>query len=242
VSPLKRCWDLTEAHISDALGTRAAMGQLLRDLAAVARPNDGGPKILLALARIADPQCDWREGTVRVELERAGDGTRIAVMEDLGGVRELLFPRLLLNVPFAELERSVRVAPRAIEPLQLQKTDDKIVLTQRKTHPSRSLPAIELADDCVRRTQPPGAESAPPAPPARPSVSGARPVPPPLPTKARPRSRPPAPPPPKEMGFEMPRASKVLDFGDFDRAARKTSPAEASGAKKRPSRIPPDRR
>jgi len=241
VVSLKRCWDLTDAHIAEALETRATMAQLLRDLAQVARPNDGGPKILIALARMATPRCDWLEGSVRLELERVEeDRTQITVMEDLGGVREIVFPRLVVNVPFAELERSVRVAPRAIEPLRVQKVaEGALVLAHRRTRSSRAIPKVELADDCVRRSQPPPMISAPGArapragkpPPVPPAA--ARAAPPPLPSGARP---PPAkgtrdgkePKEQEDALLEIPRQPKVLDFGDFDRAqTRPSSPGPA---------------
>src|SRR6185436_3102071 len=45
-----------------------ATRQLLREMAAVARPNSGATKILIAVARMAKPSCDWVEGSLRVEL------------------------------------------------------------------------------------------------------------------------------------------------------------------------------
>lgn len=157
---LRRCWDLTEAQIAEALPSRRAMGLLLKEMAQVSEPATGTAKILLAVARMAMPECDWLDGSLRVEVEAFEGKTRLAVMEDLGGgIRELVFPRLVLNAPLDEFQRSLRLAPRAVEPLQLQGSDDpdapRLVLTHAKRKSSNAPMSFEVAEDCLRKSLPP---------------------------------------------------------------------------------------
>jgi hypothetical protein len=167
---LRRCWDLTEAEILEALPSRRATGLLLREMSVIAKPNTGAPKMLIAIARMAQPECDWIDGTLRVELDSVDGKTRLAIMEDLGGgVKELVFPRLVVDAPLEEFERSLRLAPRAVEPLELQKdTPDKLVLLHQKARLSLEPPSFELAEDCLRKSFPPAVRKSlgPPKPTA----------------------------------------------------------------------------
>jgi hypothetical protein len=253
-TPIRRCWDLSEAHLREAIASRQAMGRLLKEMAEAARPEAGAAKILLAVARLAKPSCDWIEGSLRVEIDAFDrTKTRIGIIEDLGGgVRELLFPRLVLDAPLEEFARSLKMGPRAVEPLLLQKSTDgdRLVLTHKKARPSHKPPSFELAEDCLRQTLSPAArKTIPPvaaaAPKRRPS---ARPAPEPkvksreplAPAKRRSRA-------PAERGdpfpmMEIPRQPKVLDFGDLlpsPPPARKASSERPPAKPKKPSRLPP---
>jgi len=273
---IQRLWDLTEAHIKEAIGDRTSMAKLLRELASLARPGEGAPKILIAIARIAEPGCDWLEGTLRVEIAPVQGAektkTLISIAEDLGGgVLELLFPRLTLDVPIAEFERSLRLAPRAVEPLAIKVAKDqpgKLFLTHKKTKSTKAQsPSFEVAEDCLRQSLPPAVRKSlvplAPLPDLVPARSSKEPVlrrrvrsnpaakkaiaedapesdrptaarPPPLPTTAKKKpSRQPVVAGQSSDGFptmmEIPRAPKILDFGDL------------LPPKKKPSRIPPAR-
>jgi hypothetical protein len=237
---LKRCWDLTDAHIKAALGSRRAMGQLLREMAAVARPSSGAPKILIALARLAGPTCDWMEGSLRVELTSVEGETHIRTTEDLGGgVMEVVFPRLVVPVPFEEFERSLRLAPRAVEPLKVrgaEKGSTSIVLSHRRSRSTKMPAAFELAEDCLRRSMPPAVRRSLAPPPASEALPPRRmPGEPVLRRRAR-SGRPGNAPAQPRDGFilEIPRAPKLLDFGDLVTKDRDTAPAP-----KKPSRVPP---
>ena len=214
------------------------MADLVRDLAAVAQPDSGAPKILIALARLAKPSTDWVDGAIRVEIEPLkNDKTRFTVMEDLGGgMRELVFPRFVVDAPFGEFERSLRLAARAVLPLVITpEPGDRLVLTNKKTRTSAEPPSFELAEDCLRRSLPPTVrKSVAPAAGAAPKVSAPKPPPVPKLTKVKRASRP-APPddrPDEAPVLEIPRVAKVLDFGDFDAGDQEPKP-------KRPSRRPP---
>jgi hypothetical protein len=193
---LRRCWDLTEAQLTDAMLSRQAAGQLLREMASIALPNTGAAKILIVVARLARPECEWIDGTLRVEVEAVGDKTRVAVMEDLGGgARELVFPRLVMNAPLDEFQRSVRVSPRAVEPLQLQNEDDpeatRLVLAHSKTGASKEPPSFDVAEDCLRKSFPPAVrKSLAPGSAGAPKVEIPKQ---PAPKIAPPRLRPPTP-------------------------------------------------
>jgi hypothetical protein len=235
VTPLRRCWDLTEAHLKEAAIAREAMARLLREMAAVARPDSGATKILLVLARLAKPSIDWLDGGLRVELDAAGEKTRFTIMEDLGGgVRELVFPRFVVDAPLSEFDRSLHLGPRAVAPLAItRESDEKLVLTNKKLK-SSSLdpPSFELAEDCLRSTPPAKKSVAPPpkksvAPPPK---KGPPPLPPRVASGSSGAKRASKRPPADVSVLEIPRVAKVLDFGDL---------ADDAAPAKRPSRRPP---
>jgi len=90
---IQRCADLTDAHVIVAVRSRAAMRELLERLMTVGRPSEGGPKVLLAFARMATTSCDWIEGDLRVEITDDAGACAIDVLVDLGGgFRERVFP------------------------------------------------------------------------------------------------------------------------------------------------------
>ncbi len=115
----KRCVDLTPEQVTRALASSPAMRTLLEHLAKVARPKQGAAKILIPLARMASTECDWLDGGLTVEIvAEGGDQTCILVAIDLGvGIRELLFPRLYLEVPIDEIMRAIRESPELVFPL-----------------------------------------------------------------------------------------------------------------------------
>jgi hypothetical protein len=176
---------------------------------------------------MAKPSCDWIEGSLRVELAPIERGTQLTIMEDLGGgVRELVFPRLLLDAPFGEFERSLKLASRAVEPLQLQKSGpDKIILAHRRARASLKPPSFELAEDClrsslpatVRNTLPPAAPANGPKPTAERELAQRR--------RVRPREETNERREPLPL-LEVPRLAKVLDFSQLEPDAPPTSKSE----------------
>lgn len=151
----QRCVDLNEDHIDEALVSVEAMRRLLEHLARIAKPKEGAAKILVAISRIATTACEWLEGALHVEVDELIGTTEIAVMSDLGGgVRELIFPRLLLDVPHDELVRAVKLAPRLITPLNFRVRGERMIL-KRNAGGTVAPPAFEIAEDSLRRSLPP---------------------------------------------------------------------------------------
>ena len=151
----KRCVDLTEDHIDEGLKSVESMRVLLDHMAHIAKPNAGAAKILVAISRIATTACEWLEGTLHVEVDELIGTTEIAVMSDLGGgVRELIFPRMLLAVEHDEFVRAVRLAPRLITPLKFRVRGDRMIL-KRDTPGTVAPPAFEIAEESLRRSLPP---------------------------------------------------------------------------------------
>lgn len=126
----ERCIDLTPAQIGRALASSTAMGALLRHLARIARAGEGAPKILVPIARMASNECDWIEGGLTAEITYAAGKTVILVAVELGlDMRELLFPRLSLEVPYDEFVRVLENAPHLVYPMKCKQTPKSIVLT-----------------------------------------------------------------------------------------------------------------
>jgi hypothetical protein len=155
VSLPQRCVDLNEDHIDEALVSVDAMRRLLEHLARIAKPKEGAAKILVAISRIATTACEWLEGALHVEVDELIGSTEVAVMSDLGGgVRELIFPRLLLDVSHDELVRAVKLAPRLITPLNFRVRGERMIL-KRNAGGTVAPPAFEIAEDSLRRSLPP---------------------------------------------------------------------------------------
>lgn len=138
--------EIGEAHIAQALTSRESFRALLDRAAAVAQPEDGGPKVLMACAALVN--AAWLDGQLRVEVEGDDHATRLSILVD-AGFRERLFPVVTLNVPFDEFARAVRLVPRLIAPLNLHEKNGTLILTQlpRRARPSahptqRRMPAV----------------------------------------------------------------------------------------------------
>jgi hypothetical protein len=126
-----RCIDVTPAQVAKALESSTSMGALLRHMAKNARPGEGAPKILVPIARMASNECDWfDEGGLTAEIVPADGKTVILIAMDLGlGMRELLFPRLHLGVPYEEFTRVLENAPQLVFPMKCRRTKKSILLT-----------------------------------------------------------------------------------------------------------------
>ncbi|MDB5212430.1 MAG: hypothetical protein JWO86_357 [Myxococcaceae bacterium] len=106
------------------------MEALLRHMAKIARPGQGAPKILVPIARMASNECDWIEGGLTAEITSESGKTVILVAVELGlDMRELLFPRLKLDVPYDEFDRVLENAPQLVFPMKCKRAKKSIVLT-----------------------------------------------------------------------------------------------------------------
>lgn len=150
----KRCVDLTEDQIDEALTSIESTRRLLEHMATIAKPNTGAAKILVAISRIATTACTWLEGMLRVEVHALDGATEIGVMTDLGGgTRELIFPRLLVAVEHDELVSAVKLAPRLVWPLNYRVRGDRMIL--KREAGTVAPPAFEIAEESLRRSLPP---------------------------------------------------------------------------------------
>lgn len=151
----ERCVDLNEDHIDEGLKSIESMRVLLTHMARIAKPDEGAAKILVAISRIATTACEWLEGKLHVEVDDILGSTEIAVSSDLGGgVRELIFPRLLVDVELQELVRAVKLAPRLVTPLKFRVRGDRMIL-KRDVEGTVAPPAFEIAEESLRRSLPP---------------------------------------------------------------------------------------
>jgi hypothetical protein len=53
-----------------------------------------------------------------------------------------IFAKLVLDAPFEEFEKSVKVAPRAVEPLRVFRQEGRIVLAPNKRMSIHAMPAL----------------------------------------------------------------------------------------------------
>lgn len=142
------CSDLTSEHAKAAASSSTDMRVFLKRVAEIARPDEGCPKILMALARLVGE--DWVEGELRIELSGDEASTTLIILCEYGvGIRERMFPAVRLGVPFEEFERALELAPQLVLPLKI--TDDaagKLVLAPLLTPEERmhgdSAPDFEL--------------------------------------------------------------------------------------------------
>ena len=58
---LASCAELTTAHAEEAAGSSSSMRALLVWAAKIAKPGEGAPKLLMALAQLG--RAEWVEGT-----------------------------------------------------------------------------------------------------------------------------------------------------------------------------------
>lgn len=124
---LSSCAELTTELAEDAARSSTSMRTLLTWASEVARPGEGGPKVLMAIARLA--HAVWIEGTPYVELRGDALSTTISVFADLGtGIHERVFPLARLRVPIGEFSRALRLAPQLAAPFRTSQRGDALVL------------------------------------------------------------------------------------------------------------------
>jgi hypothetical protein len=155
---IKRCFELTDAHVAAAVESRETTKVLLEYLASIAKPNQGAPKMLLIFARMATNACEWLDGDLRVEIKGDGDVSVMEIMTELGGgLRERALPSLALHVPLVEFARAVERVPKMVEPLMIKtKNDKRIVLASVFDSRGRTVPPPPVRIDAQHLVEMPG--------------------------------------------------------------------------------------
>jgi len=153
---IQRCRDITDEHINAAIDTRGDTRDLLEHAVGIAKPREAGARVLLVFAKMASPACDWLDGALRIELARDGARTAIESFTVIGaGLKERVFPRMVLDVPLDEFTLAIEKYPRAIAPMAVAvNTEDKLTLTaeesakveRREDAPIAPPPALGVAD------------------------------------------------------------------------------------------------
>jgi hypothetical protein len=168
---LASCAELTADHAEEAALSASSMRALLIWAARIARPGEGAPKVLMAIARLA--RAEWVEGTPYVEISGDEDVTALSVYADHGmGIRERVVPLARLKVPVDEFARAVRLAPQLVAPFQAQQRGSLLLLSLPEAALEEPLEAIKIDDSSLheqeRKTAPPpplGADGPVTAPP-----------------------------------------------------------------------------
>jgi hypothetical protein len=165
LATLERCADLTPEHARLAASSPAEMRKLLKRVAEIAKPGEGCPKVLMAVAHLVGKE--WVEGDLRIELSGDDTATTLTIMCDYGvGIRERLLPNTRFEVPIDEFERALELAPRMVLPLRISDEVGKIVLTPLSSPEARvrTAPPQQLDLDTAslgdgeRATAPPPAD------------------------------------------------------------------------------------
>jgi hypothetical protein len=135
-----RCIDIDDAVVTRAIVSHEAFRALLDRAAAVSAPEEGGPKVLTALARLATRDCTWLDGALHVELAGDDRATRVTVARQPAvGPRMPVFPAFEMNVPYDEFVRAARLFPKLIAPLHAIERGGRLLLSTARANerPSR---------------------------------------------------------------------------------------------------------
>ena len=123
-------------HAKQAASSSTDIRVLLKRVAEIARPDEGCPKVLMAVARLVGQ--DWVEGELRIELSGDDTSTTLVILCEYGvGIRERMFPATRFSVPLDEFERALELAPQMILPLKITDEAGKLVLTPLLTPEER---------------------------------------------------------------------------------------------------------
>jgi hypothetical protein len=150
---IKRCIQLSDHDVAQAVASREACKTLLDHLSRVSKPSDGAPKLLLVFARMATRACDWVDGDLRIEIVGDGDVCVAEVMSELGGgMRERVLPSFTMNAPLSEFLRAVERVPHMIAPLTTRvKTARRVVFTATEVTRKSTMPppVVEIGEDSL---------------------------------------------------------------------------------------------
>jgi hypothetical protein len=145
-----RCIHLTKAEIVRASASSANCRALLDRFAAIARPRDGAPLLLLVFARLATVACDWLDGDLFIEMAAHRDITRVVIATELGsGMREKVFPTFDLAVPLDEFTGAIERIPRMVHPLVADISPDDLLLYASQRVRYSSIPADVEIDEAL---------------------------------------------------------------------------------------------
>lgn len=174
---IETCSEITSEHAKQAASSSAEIRAFLSRMAEIARPDEGCPKTLMAVARLVGQS--WVEGDLRVELTGDEEQTTLTIICEYGmGIRERLLPATTFNgVPLDEFSRALHLAPALALPLRVKDEPGKIVLAPLLTPEDRmeSAPAPDFQveekslGEHERKTAPPPDTKKPheiPTPPA----------------------------------------------------------------------------
>lgn len=155
------CAELTMEDAEEAACSSASMRALLAWAGRIARPGEGAPKVLMAIARLR--RADWVQGTPYVEIRGDASTTTLSVVSHHGiGIYEQLLPQTVMQVPVDEFTRAIRLAPQLIAPFRAHPRGDALFLAPAEI-------AVETASEVLatianaqfreqtRQTTPPGA-------------------------------------------------------------------------------------
>jgi hypothetical protein len=158
-----RCIHLSKEEIVRAAQSSSGCRALLAHVAAIAKPHDGAPLLLLLFARLATIACDWLDGDLVIEMEATPPlTTRITIATELGeGMREKVFPTLDVGAPLHEFTRAVRRIPQMIEPLIVEIAPDRMVLRASERVRSSAIPAEIGIDDALSSAMAPPSRRSP---------------------------------------------------------------------------------
>lgn len=163
---LASCAELTAEHAEQAARSSVSLRALLSWASEVARPGEGAPKVLMAIARLVG--AEWFEGTPFVEIRGDDSTTMLSVFADHGfGIRERVVPVARLAVGFDEFARAVRLAPRLVAPFHATETADSLVLAPADVTPDEPAQPIVIDEQSLHENE---RTTAPPPQEARPST------------------------------------------------------------------------
>lgn len=169
---LASCAELTSEHLDEAAASSTAMRALLTWAERVARPGQGAPRLLLALARL--PDAEWIEGTPYVEVLGAGDATVISVFTSHGGgIRERVFPTVRIPAPVHEFLRAVDRDARVVQPMRVLPRSNGVLLAPIELDEEDMADAIAIDERSLHEQ---ARKTAPPPPPTEQSGIHTRPT------------------------------------------------------------------
>jgi hypothetical protein len=173
-SHLARMIEIAREDIVAATGSRAECRAFLERTAAIARPQNGGPLLLLLFSRMATLACEWLDGDLRIELVAQGEDTLVDVQLTVGfGGAERVFPRSTFHVPLSEFRGAIERVPQMIWPLSVTQGSKRMLLrASSEVRTSTLPPSIEIDVACQSQTIPKAAPLPMPADPSAVIVFG----------------------------------------------------------------------
>jgi len=169
-SELASCGDIDASHADAAVASKDAMRKLLARVAQIAHPEEGCPKLLLVLGRLARGDVSWLEGGICAELADDEGHTILTILSDVGfGLFEPLFPAVRLDAPLDEFLRAVKLAPKMFAPLVAEESPGKLLFAPPQ---AADAPAGFELDDPAHEPASPAPAPVASAEPASPKTPG----------------------------------------------------------------------
>jgi hypothetical protein len=133
--------------------TREEMTELLKSVAATARPRRSSLRALAQVVRVLR-RCPWLDGELRMELAPDGEQTAVHLYVERGAIRERVLVPVHFPLAFEEVDWGVAEVPELFAPLKPLRHEGRLIVSASGTAATTLAPRVEVAGESTPHEAP----------------------------------------------------------------------------------------